>query len=66
MINELFLINDDTLNILKSEFNKIKELLNISNEKNLILIFIDIIRIDKTDENNEKNLFIKIFETDED
>ena len=66
MINELFLINDDTLNIFKSEFIKIEKLLNINNEKNLISMFIDVIKTDKINENDEKNSFIRTFETDED
>ena len=66
MINKLFLINDDILNILKSEFIKIEELSDISNEKNLALIFIDIIKTDKMNDNDKKNSFIKIFEIDED
>ena len=66
MINESFLISDDTLNILKSEFIRIGKLSNISDEKNLTLILIDIIRTDETDENDKKNSFIKTLETDKD
>ena len=66
MINELFLISDNMLNIFKSEFTKIKILSNINNEKNLTLISTDAIRTNKTNENNEKNFFVKTFETDED
>ena len=65
MINELFLINNDMLNILKSEFTKIKELSNINDEKNLTLMSTDVIRTDKIDENDEENSFIKTFKTDE-
>ena len=66
MINELFLISDDTLNIFKSEFIKIKKLSNISDEKNLTLMSIDVIKTNEIDKNDEKNLFIKTFEIDED
>ena len=66
MINESFLINDNTLNIFKSKFIRIEKLSNINDGKNLTLMFIDIIRTDKTDENNEENSFIRTFETDED
>ena len=66
MINESFLINDDMLNILKSEFIKIEELSNISNEKNLTLMFINFIRTNKINKNDQKNLFIETLETDED
>ena len=65
MINKSFLISDDTLNILKSEFIKIDELTNISDEKNLALMFIDIIKTDETDENDEDS-FIRTLEIDED
>ena len=61
MINESFLISDDKLNIFKLEFIRIEKLSDISNEKNLVLIFIDIIKIKK---NDEKKLFIKALETD--
>ena len=60
------MINNDTLNILKSKFIKIEKLLNINNEKNLTLIFIDVIRTDKTDKNDEKNSFIRTLRIDED
>ena len=66
MINELFLINDDTLNIFKSKFIKIKELLNINDEKNSTLMFTNIIKTNKINENDKKNSFIKTLETDED
>ena len=66
VINELFLISDDTLNIFKSQFIKIEELSNISNEKDLTLMPIDIIRTDETDENDKEDSFIKTLETDED
>ena len=66
MINESFLINDDTLNILKLKFIKIEKLSNINDEKNLALMFINIIRTNKTNKNDEKNLFIETLETDED
>ena len=66
IINESFLINNDTLNILKSKFIKIEKLSNISNKKNLALIFTDIIKTNKMNENDEKNSFIKRFKIDED
>ena len=65
MINESFLTNDDTLNIFNSKFIRIKKLSNISNEKHLALMSIDIIKTNETDENDDKNSFIKTFEIDE-
>ena len=65
VINESFLINDDTLNIFKLEFIKTEKSSDIDDEKDLVLIFTDIIKIDKIDENDKKDLFIRIFETDE-
>ena len=66
VINESFLISDNTLNILKSKFIRIEKLSNIIDEENLIFIFTDVIKTDETDKNDEENSFIRIFETDED
>ena len=45
---------------------EIEKLLDVINEKNLILMFTNVIKIDKIDENNKVNLFINKFETHED
>ena len=55
---------DNTLNIVKSEFIKIEKLSNIKDEENLTLMSINIIKTDEIDENDKKNSFLKIFETD--
>ena len=60
------MINDETLNILKSEFIKIEKLSNISDGKNLTLMLINAIKTNETDEKNKKNSFIRTFKTDED
>ena len=59
MINELSLINDNTLSFFKSKLIKIEKLFNINDEKDLALMFINIIEINKINKNNNKNSFIK-------